>query len=297
MGHHSSKAALRPIGYFFAFCFLVLAVVTIQSKLVEASIPNLPEVIKKSKPSIVGIGIIQDAKLMPEDQFPTPINMTSSEGKPAFLYLLGSGFFVSKLGHVVTNAHVVQQFPTVSLLKASGAIEPAVVLRKNDVQDIAILKAQNETQAYLEFGDFNAVEEGEDVIFIGHPFGELGVVSHKGMVSLKASDGLQLNALVNSGNSGGPVIDVQSGKVVGVVRAKYGRLTDYLKAIKDGTIRTDGIGLGQIDFGRFTREVVNTVDKHIQLGIGYALSSEFPKEELAKSLGSSVPAVTSAVRP
>jgi S1-C subfamily serine protease len=139
----------------------------------------------------------------------------------------------------------------------------------------------------LQFGTFSDVAEGDDVIYVGHPFGVIQEVTSKGMVSWMGKsefgNAFQLNAIVNSGNSGGPLIDIKSGHVVGIVKAKYGELSPYLKGLKNGTVE---MGMqftgGGFDLQRFVKDVTNMMDLHIQMGIGYAVSTEYVEAELNK---------------
>jgi S1-C subfamily serine protease len=133
----------------------------------------------------------------------------------------GSGFFVSVLGHVMTNAHVVDECASI---KVDG--KPATLLDKSDVFDLAILKASpNASGSVAEFADAPA-RLNSDVTAVGFPYyGLLGGLNvTRGSVS--ASKGLgndsvqmQITAPVQSGNSGGPLLSAD-GSVVGVVVQK-----------------------------------------------------------------------------
>jgi S1-C subfamily serine protease len=138
---------------------------------------------------------------------------------------------------------------------------------------------------YLSFGRFDALTEGDDVIYIGHPFGESEEFTSKGMISWigksEVGNAFALNAIVNSGNSGGPLIDIKTGRVVGIVRAKYGTLTPYLKMISEGKlIMGAALGGGNFNLEHFVTDVAKTMDLHIQMGIGYAVSTEYAEAEL-----------------
>jgi S1-C subfamily serine protease len=92
---------------------------------------------------------------------------------------------------------------------------------------------------------------------------------------------VQLNAVVNSGNSGGPLINPKTGLVIGIIKAKHGKLTEYLQQLKDGQITMRGdIGGGGFTLSHFVKDVSELLDWHLQLGIGYAVSGEYAEKEL-----------------
>ena len=185
----------------------------------------------------------------------------------------------------------------VPVYQASGAeaFVPAKVLTNDEEVDIALLKIEERSKSYLLIGSYGSIKEGNDLIFLGFPFGFNRVVTHKGMVSYKGKinisgtpdgkdiEAVQIDGIVNRGNSGGPLISASQAKVVGIVKATHGNIGPYLRAINEGKIRTEGIGLGQINFGIFTREVASAIDRHIQMGIGYAVSADYLADILTKT--------------
>lgn len=134
----------------------------------------------------------------------------------------GSGFIVSQNGYVVTNAHVVKNQPTVmTLLMADGKTEmPAdVVGFASGGIDLAILKI-NRSQKFpmLKLANAKSISVGDSVFAIGTPLSEGNQNTFtSGMVSaFRPNMGMiQHNAAINSGNSGGPLLN-DRGEVVGV---------------------------------------------------------------------------------
>jgi serine protease Do len=138
----------------------------------------------------------------------------------------GSGFIVSKDGHVLTNNHVVDGADKITVTFSDGKVHEAKVLGKDPTFDLAVLKIDGNGKDFpvLELGDSDKSEVGEWVVAIGNPFGlehtvTVGVISaknrsiHAGNVNF---DGfLQTDAAINPGNSGGPLIDL-NGRVVGI---------------------------------------------------------------------------------
>ncbi len=239
-------------------------------------------------------------------------------------FILGTGFFVDGNGTIATCRHIVKDLKDVYVMQVTEVAKASLVsyisteeglprlnlpvyqvkdtnifIRANITNilpdiDLAILKINQKNSNYLEIGEYNLIEEGDDLIFLGFPFGLNRVIAHKGMVSYKGKfnisgdlkdqfiEAVQIDGIVNRGNSGGPLISVSQKRVVGIIKASYGNIGPYLRDIQEGKIATKGIGLGQVDFGIFTREVVDAIDRHIQMGIGYAISVNYLKQILPK---------------
>jgi S1-C subfamily serine protease len=131
---------------------------------------------------------------------------------------LGSGFFVSPDGYVLTNSHVIQdEWPAIRL--ADGKTVSASVVRNDEEKDLALLKASGSAYPALPLGDSNKAVQGESVIAIGSPIGLEGTVT-RGIISAirGASNGItyiQTDAAVSPGNSGGPLLN-KSGQVIGI---------------------------------------------------------------------------------
>jgi serine protease Do len=145
----------------------------------------------------------------------------------------GSGFVISREGHVVTNAHVIQGERNVSVtlfLGAGAAVEKNVlerveILAVNPTWDLALLKLPAKELAGvaltpIPLGRFEELRTGQPVFSIGNPLGLERTIS-EGIVSTKnrAAEGMlyvQTTAPTNGGNSGGPLLNLK-GEVVGVV--------------------------------------------------------------------------------
>jgi uncharacterized protein len=140
------------------------------------------------------------------------------------LYATGSGFYVSALGHIVTNDHVVDGCKEMRL--ASGTVLELVITDK--ANDLALLKAPKPGPTFVRFRDGRGVRTGEGILIAGFPLrdeisSEINVTT--GNVSSLAGPNndrtlIQITAPVQHGNSGGPVLDL-AGNVVGVVQSKF----------------------------------------------------------------------------
>ena len=134
---------------------------------------------------------------------------------------LGSGFFVSADGYVVTNNHVVEHAASVQVTTDDGRTVDAKVIGTDPKTDLALLKAEGSDFPYVKLGK-GAPRVGDWVVAIGNPFGLGGTVT-AGIVSARGrdigagpyDDFLQIDAPINKGNSGGPTFNM-SGEVVGV---------------------------------------------------------------------------------
>jgi S1-C subfamily serine protease len=140
---------------------------------------------------------------------------------------LGSGFVIDKSGHIVTNFHVVQGADEVEVSFSNGEELSADIVGTDPSTDIALLKVDAESRALrvLTLGNSDQLEVGDEVVAIGNPLGfertmTAGIVSALGRVidspdQFAIDEVIQTDAPINSGNSGGPLLDA-AGRVVGV---------------------------------------------------------------------------------
>lgn len=136
---------------------------------------------------------------------------------------VGAGFFISA-DTLLTNAHVVCRDGSAMRVAFSDGREGiGVVQRADERLDIAMVKVTGATGVPLALGDAGALEVGDRVMLIGSPVG-MEFTVHDGMVSnlgrpLRGIAYVQIDAKVNPGNSGGPLLDSR-GRVVGIVSLK-----------------------------------------------------------------------------
>ena len=141
---------------------------------------------------------------------------------------LGTGFLF-RTGQLATAAHVVGDAQSVDVESQAGERFPAKVVYKNVTRDLAILECSGPIRPFQTLiplrSRSGSPEVGEGVVVIGSPGGLKGTVT-TGIVSQVDSNGeIQLNAAINSGNSGGPVFDMQ-GRVFGIVTLKIRKTGD-----------------------------------------------------------------------
>lgn len=136
---------------------------------------------------------------------------------------LGTGFFVEK-GVLITNAHVLcPDSPTLKVRFSDGREVQGTVENSDEAVDLAVVRAPGLLGAPLSLGDAGALKVGQPLTMVGSPKGLDFTVHHGGVSNLDRREMgvayIQVDAAVNPGNSGGPLID-ERGRVVGVITAK-----------------------------------------------------------------------------
>jgi len=195
---------------------------------------NLKEKIKKIKQSIVAVGFN-----------PNPQQIT----------IIGSGFAVSNDGKILSAAHLYNQLNSeqINNLKANIMIKqepneleryqwlPIKMINKNDKDDLIIFQVDGYKETLLkklDFSDSDSVMVGDEVYFIGFPYAAqlindgfgVTLIVNKGIISNTKRDGtdpnrkrnwLIVDAISNPGNSGCPLIDIETNKVIGVMTIAF----------------------------------------------------------------------------
>jgi serine protease Do len=174
-----------------------------------------------------------------------------------------SGFIVSKDGYILTNSHVVKDATEITVRLNDGKEYSAKVIGSDSNTEIAVIKIDASNLPYVELGDSDNLEVGEWVVAIGNPYGlqaslTVGVVSAKGRNNLDLADTedfIQTDASINRGNSGGPLLNLDS-EVVGmntaiVTNMGMGSLgigfaipSNMMKKIMDQIIKTGSVSRG-----------------------------------------------------
>ncbi len=214
------------------------------------NVPSFADVIERVKPAVVAVKVkVQNVADRSDDgdgpQFSMPDLppghpmerffrqfRDSERGGPRgerprqFGQSLGSGFFISADGYVVTNNHVVDNASTVQVTMDDGKTLDAKVVGTDPKTDLALLKVEGSDFPYVRLADQKA-RIGDWVVAIGNPFGlggtvTAGIVSaqHRDIGAGPYDDFIQIDASVNKGNSGGPTFNL-AGEVVGVNTAIF----------------------------------------------------------------------------
>ena len=147
----------------------------------------------------------------------------------------GTGVILSEEGYIVTNSHVVEDALAVSIDLTDGRTFPATLVGSDAVSDLAVLHIDADGLIAANFGDSAALKVGDSVAAIGDPLGkQLRGTFTDGIVSAINRDVtlggrtmtlIQTNAALNSGNSGGPLLNC-FGQVIGINTLKIGNFVD-----------------------------------------------------------------------
>ena len=163
----------------------------------------------------------------------------------------GSGFIISKEGHIVTNSHVVASGDEFVVALADGTEYKATLLGQDPTSDLAVIKIDpgDKDLVVAPIGDSNTVKVGEMAIAIGNPLGEsltgsvtVGYISalnrNVNVEGGTTNTFIQTDAAINPGNSGGPLVNTK-GEVIGINAAK-----SYIAGYDDygNQISAEGIG-------------------------------------------------------
>lgn len=139
----------------------------------------------------------------------------------------GTGFFINKEGHIITNAHVVRACQSISVLTEKGEI-PATLTAEDVARDLAVLHVDSEVPAIAPLRwNISDLKPGDNVVVMGYP-GQAGVEGHSTFVRTNVigligptgePERIQLQSVAQHGNSGGPVLDT-TGNVIAVISGK-----------------------------------------------------------------------------
>jgi len=163
---------------------------------------------------------------------------------------VGSGFVFDKKGHVITNAHVVDDATKIVVTFLDGRSYNAEIVGIDTFTDIAVIKVNADLSLLhpLPLGDSSNLQVGEPIAAIGNPFGlsgsmTSGIVSQLGRLlpsgaGYSIPDVIQTDAAINPGNSGGPLLNMR-GEIVGIntaIQSATGEFTGVGFAIPSQTV-------------------------------------------------------------
>jgi len=147
----------------------------------------------------------------------------------------GTGVILSSDGHIVTNAHVVDGAGAIDVQLTDDRVFSATLVGSDEISDLAVLRIEADGLMPAQFGDSSQLRVGDTVAAIGDPLGvKYRGTYTDGIVSAINRDVdmdgrtmtlIQTNAALNSGNSGGPLINCY-GQVIGINTMKIGAFTD-----------------------------------------------------------------------
>lgn len=175
-------------------------------------------------PSVVNVDVLSYQRNLPSQLFPE-----SGQLDPETLIPQGqgSGFVWDSEGHIVTNAHVVDNADQVQITFSDGTVTIAEVIGMDRHSDLAVLQVDptGYNLAPVARGDLDQMKVGMRVAAIGNPFGFQGTLtsgivsaigrSIPGLASFSIPESIQTDTAINPGNSGGPLLN-EKGEVIGV---------------------------------------------------------------------------------
>lgn len=184
---------------------------------------NFAPLVKKVRPAVVKVvseAIVErGGSIFEDDFFDRFFSIPKRREKVSGV---GSGFFISADGYILTNHHVVKNAVKISVFDIDNQEYKAKKIGVDPKTDLALLKIKGDKLPYIELGDSNKAEVGEWVLAIGNPFYQdlsvtAGIISAKGrqLGAADIEDFLQTDAAINRGNSGGPLINME-GLVIGI---------------------------------------------------------------------------------
>jgi Do/DeqQ family serine protease len=177
---------------------------------------------------------------------------------------MGSGVIISKDGYIITNNHVIENATTIEITTNNNKSYQADLIGSDEVADIAVLKIDsNEIFPYIRFANSDQTKIGEWVLAVGNPFNLTSTVT-AGIISAKSRDlndydsknqsFIQTDAAVNSGNSGGALVNT-SGDLIGIntaITSGTGGFVGYSFAVPSNVARKifeDIIEFGNVQKG------------------------------------------------
>ena len=164
---------------------------------------------------------------------------------------VGSGFVFDTNGHIITNAHVVENADEINVTFLDGRSYKAKIIGIDPFTDLAVIKVEANPSLLqpLPLGDSSNLKVGMEVVAIGNPFGlsgsmTSGIVSQLGRLlpsqdtGFSIPDVIQTDAAINPGNSGGPLLNLKA-EVIGIntaIQSATGEFTGVGFAIPSKTI-------------------------------------------------------------
>ena len=192
----------------------------------------LTEIFERSEEGVVRVNVVKESEIL-------GING------------IGSGFVFDTNGHIITNAHVVENADEINVTFLDGRSYKAKIIGIDPFTDLAVIKVEANPSLLqpLPLGDSSNLKVGMEVVAIGNPFGlsgsmTSGIVSQLGRLlpsqdtGFSIPDVIQTDAAINPGNSGGPLLNLKA-EVIGIntaIQSTTGEFTGVGFAIPSKTI-------------------------------------------------------------
>jgi serine protease Do len=219
---------MKPLRAILSF-FFILASYTAVSMASTLPDNSLAPMLKEVMPAIVNVRAqakVSDYNLLRElqRQRDNEEGRKNSSPLPGAMVSIASGVIIdAKQGYIVTNAHVINKLPNITITLSDGRHFSAKIIGMDKPSDVALLQIKADHLSEIELADSNHVKVGDFVAAIGSPYGlnqtvTSGIVSAMGRSTLgieNYENFIQTDAPINPGNSGGALINMQ-GKLIGI---------------------------------------------------------------------------------
>ncbi len=280
---------------------------------------SFADLIDQVSPAVVSVNVISEQAVdtarmeefferfrnMPgfEERFGLPQPDENVEPETRERRSLGSGFFISQDGYIVTNNHVVDKATDIEVVLEDGRELKATLVGADARTDLAVLKIDEPgTYRFVSFAPQAELRRGDWVVALGNPFGfggtaTAGIVSGDGRELIGGgayTDFIQIDASINRGNSGGPTFDL-NGQVVGVntaiisptggsVGIGFAIPADLALKVTQELIKTGKVSRGWlgVSIGNFTDEMAAALGHDGETG---AIVAEVVKDSPASKAG------------
>jgi S1-C subfamily serine protease len=221
---------------------------------------------------------------------------------------LGSGFVYDLKGHIITNQHVIDGAESIQVNFLDGNISSAIVVGMDIYSDLAVIKVDPEATTLhpVVLGSSSDLNVGEPVAAMGNPFGlsdtlTVGIVSSLER-TLDAAGGyviidiIQIDAAVNPGNSGGPLVNLK-GQVVGVntaIQSETGTFTGIGFAVPSDTVKREIDNL--IETGGYKHPWLGITASGVNIAVADAVGLDKPQGIIVIEVTSGSPADLTGLR-
>jgi S1-C subfamily serine protease len=221
---------------------------------------------------------------------------------------LGSGFVYDLNGHIITNHHVIADADTIEVTFLDGNITSANVVGMDIYSDLAVIKIDPEVTILqpVVLGSSSELTVGEPVAAMGNPYGLSDTLTAGIISSLQRTmeatgnyviiDIIQIDAAVNPGNSGGPLVNL-NGQVVGVntaIQSETGTFTGIGFAIPSDTVQREIDEL--IETGSYKHPWLGVSALDINIAIANEIDLEKPQGVLVVNVTEGSPAIQAGLR-
>lgn len=307
IGKSLTTISLGSIGGLIAFCLAnaltpkktdqisrlnVVSPVAVQQVAYEAkspSVPGLPGTVdlrdaaRTTVPTVVHVTNVQMGREYIRDPFLEFFFGGSPRAQESPQRMgIGSGVIISEDGYIITNNHVIDRSDKITVTLNNNKEYPATVVGKDPNTDIALIKIEETGLPYIQYGDSDDVELGEWVLAVGNPYNLTSTVT-AGIISAKARDlginrtemrlesFLQTDAAVNSGNSGGALVNAR-GELIGIntaIGSPTGNFSGYAFAVPSNIARKVVEDLK--NYGMVQRAIVGIAMKEVDGGLAEEL--------------------------